>query len=167
MKKCSVCILEKDISEFYVKNKITGRLHAQCKSCYAEKRKLFYQQHYAKYGNAYRERAKQRRASVKILLQDNLYKYLEGKSCISCGFADMRALEFDHIDATGKRFGVARAINSGYAWSEIEKEIKKCRILCANCHRIRTAEQFGWRKWHLGRVVRQSSAKARTPVQFR
>ncbi len=167
MKKCTVCFLEKSESDFYVKAKLTGKLHSHCKGCYAQKRKLFHDAHYTKYGDAYRERARIRAANIKRLRQDKLYEYLKNKSCSICGFDDIRTLDFDHIDPTKKRFSIARAINERYSWEEIAKEIKKCRILCSNCHRIRTAEQFGWRKWHLGGMVTQSSAKARTPVQFR
>ena len=96
---------------------------------------------------------------MKRLRQDQLYEYLAGKSCENCKFGDIRVLDFDHIDPATKRFSIARGINEAYAWEEILKEIKKCRILCSNCHRIRTAEQFNWRKWRLGGVVTQESAK--------
>ena len=167
MKICTVCSVEKDESLYYVKNKISGALHSQCKSCYAVKRKYFYELHYAKYGDAYRQRARIRQANIKRILQDKLYEYLQGKSCEACAFSDIRVLDFDHIDPKTKRFSIARGVNERYMWSEIEKEIKKCRILCSNCHRIRTAEQFNWRKWRLGGVVTQSSAKAQTPVRTR
>lgn len=146
MKRCTVCNTEKDKTLFYIKNKESGKLHSQCKVCYAHKRKLFQEAHYAKYGDAYRERARIRATHIKRLRQDKLYEYLKDKSCSVCGFSDIRALDFDHIDPDGKRFSIARAINERYSWDEIAKEIKKCRILCSNCHRIRTAEQFGWRK---------------------
>lgn len=90
-----------------------------------------------------------------------------GKGCEHCGIDDIRVLDFDHLDPKLKSFSIARAINESYSWDKILEEIKKCRILCANCHRIRTAEQYNWRKWRLGRVVRQDSAKVRTPVQIR
>jgi hypothetical protein len=167
MKICSVCCEPKDEAEFYFKNRARGRLHAQCKICYANKRLKFMKEHYLKYGDDYRARARARKTAIKRLRQEQIVAYLKDKSCESCGFNDIRTLDFDHIDPATKRFGIARALNNCYSWEEILAEIKKCRILCANCHRIRTAEQFGWRKWHLGGVVTQSSAKARTPVQFR
>ena len=36
-----------------------------------------------------------------------------------------------------------------YEWSSIEEEIAKCEVRCANCHRQRTALQFGWPKLEL------------------
>lgn len=167
MKACTVCGLLKDGSDFYFKNKAAGKLHSQCKNCYTVKRKLFAEEHYKKYGDEYRLRTRQRKRAIKRLRQEQIIAYLRDKKCEVCGFADIRALDFDHIDPQTKRFGIARALTNCYAWEEIEKEIKKCRILCANCHRIRTAKQFNWRKWHLGGVVTRSSAKAHTPVRFR
>lgn len=158
-KSCTVCKEVKELSQYYFKDKTKGWLHSQCKNCYKAKRANFMKEHYAKYGDAYRARARARQAAIKEMLQDKLYEHLQGKSCERCGFDDIRALDFDHIDPAEKRFTIARAINDGYAWEEILKEIKKCRILCSNCHRIRTAEQYNWRKWRLGGVVTQGSAK--------
>lgn len=146
MKICTVCGVEKPDKDFYLKNKEKGRLHSQCKQCYAAKRKIFMQEHYLKYGDAYRLRARARKGRLKKQRQEQLYGLLQGKSCERCGIDDMRVLDFDHIDSSTKKFSIARAVNDGYAWELIIEEIKKCRILCANCHRIRTAEQFGWRK---------------------
>jgi hypothetical protein len=73
-------------------------------------------------------------------------EYMIDKGCEQCGIDDIRVLDFDHLDPKLKSFGIARAINASYSWEKIQEEIKKCRILCANCHRIRTAEQYSWRK---------------------
>ena len=167
LKVCSVCFIPKDPSDYYVKDSASGRLHAQCKACYKTKRMKKYHEYYNIHKEAYRARAVERKTKTKKLLQSKLYRYLKNKKCEFCGFNDIRALEFDHIDSEQKRFGIARAINDCYSWVKIEQEIKKCRILCANCHRIRTAEQQRWSKWRLGRVVRQDSAKVRTLVQIR
>lgn len=167
MKNCTVCGLEKTLSSFYFKNRTAGKLHSQCKDCYTVKRKMFMEEHYLKYGDAYRKRARERKALIKKQRQDQLIEYLAGRGCEICEVDNILVLDFDHIDSRTKKFSIARAINEGYAWEEILREIKKCRILCSNCHRIRTAEQFGWRKWRRGRVVRQNSAKVLTPVRSR
>ena len=167
MRLCTVCQEQKDESAFFYKNKLAGKLHAHCKSCYASKRTLYMKEHYRKYGDQYRLRARERKRVIKKLRQDQLYAYLVDKKCELCGFSDIRTLDFDHIDPLTKKFGIARGIATCYPWEAVMSEIKKCRILCSNCHRIRTAEQQNWRKWRLGGVVTRSSAKAQTPVQFR
>jgi hypothetical protein len=100
--------------------------------------------HYQRYGEQYRERAKIRRAKIKKILQTKMLEYLHDKSCQFCGENDPRVLDFDHIDPKQKSIGIARAITNGIDWDRILKEIQKCRILCANCHRKHTAEQQGW-----------------------
>jgi hypothetical protein len=37
-------------------------------------------------------------------------------------------------------------VHQAYSWTSILAEINKCEIRCANCHRRRTALQFGWPK---------------------
>jgi len=75
-----------------------------------------------------------------------MLKFLADKSCIECGISDSRVLEFDHINPKAKSFSITRAINDTRKWENILLEINKCQILCANCHKIRTAEQQGWYK---------------------
>jgi hypothetical protein len=40
-----------------------------------------------------------------------------------------------------KTAGIASLIANNRPWSEIEAEMAKCDLVCANCHRIRTAER--------------------------
>jgi len=103
-------------------------------------------EHYRKYGDQYRERAKIRRTAVRQDLQKKLMNYLRDKFCVECHEDDIRVLEFDHINPSAKKFGIARAITYGKKWDDILEEINKCQILCANCHKKRTAAQFGWFK---------------------
>jgi hypothetical protein len=59
----------------------------------------------------------------------------KGGKCQICGYDRCHeALEFHHLDETGKDFGIS---NKGYtrSWSRIKQEIEKCLLLCANCHR--------------------------------
>ena len=62
----------------------------------------------------------------------------EKHPCADCGqHYHYSQMDFDHI--TGKkRHNLARYANSAVSISTIKDEIKKCEIVCANCHRYRT-----------------------------
>lgn len=73
--------------------------------------------------------------------------YLQEHPCRDCGETDPVVLDFDHLPGQEKRFEIARAVNaSTRAWSTIRVEIAKCEVVCANCHRRRTARRAGSRK---------------------
>jgi hypothetical protein len=61
-------------------------------------------------------------------------------------------LEFDHRDGTEKVAGICDLVRAGSSWKRIFTEIEKCDVRCVKCHRIRTAEQFGWRVFTFGVV---------------
>lgn len=87
------------------------------------------------------------------LLKKNRKKYIrqlyiewqQEQSCIDCGIDNFVVLELDHVRGK-KTANVADMIRQGYSWEAIQKEIKKCEVVCANCHRIRTAIEFNWYK---------------------
>lgn len=54
-------------------------------------------------------------------------------------------LEFDHRDRNEKAENISNLILNA-SWERIETEIKKCDVLCANCHRRKTAAQFEYRR---------------------
>lgn len=67
-----------------------------------------------------------------------LLKYLEGKSCVQCGECDPVALDFDHLDPSIKHDTISNMISSCHSWAKIERELNKCQVLCANCHKLKT-----------------------------
>ena len=146
MKICTVCGSTKTEGEFFYRDKRNEKLHSQCKSCYVVKRKKIWHEHYHKYGSQYRERAVERNKKLKQKLRKLLLDYLTDKSCVECGNGDYRVLEFDHIDPAIKSFGIAQGIHNIMAWPKILAEIEKCQILCANCHKLKTAGEQGWYK---------------------
>ena len=146
MKDCSKCGVNKSPDQYYIKDSKTGRLHAQCKACYKEHRKTYYKKHYKSYREQYLARAKARRKRVREEFRTNMLTYLSDKKCSMCGEADIRVLEFNHIDPARKSFSISQAVRLGYKWYEVKQEISKCEILCANCHKKVTSEQFGWYK---------------------
>jgi hypothetical protein len=56
--------------------------------------------------------------------------------CADCGYnKHPHALDFDHLD--NKKFSIATSLSRKV--ETILEEIEKCEVVCANCHRIRTA----------------------------
>lgn len=62
-------------------------------------------------------------------------------SCVKCGFSDPRALSFHHRDPKTKEFGISEALRRNTKLAKVVEEVKKCDILCLNCHAILHAEQ--------------------------
>ena len=58
-----------------------------------------------------------------------------GGACRGCGLAfPARLFEFHHLNARTKDFAIS-ADGILRSWDKIEAELKKCVLLCANCHR--------------------------------
>lgn len=146
MKKCTRCGEVKSPLEYFVRDKQTGRLHAQCKLCYKDYRQTYYKAHYEKYKDAYLKRANLRRRRLNQEFRANMTEYMSSRSCADCGENDIRVLELDHITPENKLFTISQAIKLGRSWNDVLAEIKKCRVLCANCHKKRTARQHNWYK---------------------
>ena len=69
-----------------------------------------------------------------------LIEYFAAHPCIDCGETDPIVLEFDHL--RDKRFDIGAAL-AYRNWQSILDEIEKCEVVCANCHRRRTARRRG------------------------
>ena len=77
----------------------------------------------------------------------HMWEILIKSSCIDCGTTDPRVLEFDHRVSEEKSFDISRAVSgSTRSWRLIEEEIKKCDIVCSNCHRIRTLTRGNYKR---------------------
>lgn len=60
---------------------------------------------------------------------------LLGGKCSKCGWhGDQAAMQFHHKDADKKDFIIGNVGNK--SWDSIKNEMKKCILLCANCHMI-------------------------------
>lgn len=61
-------------------------------------------------------------------------EYLGGR-CARCGYDRCtEALEIHHLESSEKDFGIS---DKGYtrSWNRVREELRKCELLCANCHR--------------------------------
>jgi hypothetical protein len=57
--------------------------------------------------------------------------------CADCSERRLATLQFHHLNAEEKMFNIADAVRNGISLDRIKDEIKKCIVLCANCHAIR------------------------------
>ena len=62
----------------------------------------------------------------------------KGSVCFDCGLVSeyLSLFDFHHIDPTKKDFSLSVEGRSK-SWDTVRKELDKCVMLCANCHRIR------------------------------
>lgn len=138
---CYTCGLPKPTSEFAVKDKERGTRSTKCRSCQA----AYSREHYRRNRPSYLRRAASRRKITREQCRQEVFDYLITHPCVDCGEKDPIVLEFDHRDPSKKRGSISRLITQ-VTWSTLELEIAQCDVRCANCHRRRTAEQFGWAK---------------------
>jgi hypothetical protein len=70
---------------------------------------------------------------------------LKAVPCADCG-GEFPAvcMDFDHRDPSTKSFTISA--NKTVSWEKLLAEIAKCDVVCANCHRLRSAVRGGW--WH-------------------
>lgn len=71
-------------------------------------------------------------AEVRKQIKEWALEY-KGKQCIICGYSKcVQALDFHHLH--DKDFNLSDR-NLKLDWIEIKKELDKCIVVCANCHR--------------------------------
>lgn len=93
--------------------------------------------HYERNKDSYLEKNKEIRERNRAYVRS----IKESGACSDCGISDFRVLDFDHLPGQEKRAEVSRMVAYGFSIESIKKEIAKCDLVCANCHRIRTHER--------------------------
>lgn len=127
MKKiCVTCNGEKNLSEFRKDRSRKDGYRSSCKIC---DREYHRSKHQEKYGEkrAIRDRKKR---------DENRSKLTEIKrqnGCLCCDENEPICLEFHHTEPNEKEFMISA--HTHRSWSFIEKELKKCVIVCSNCHK--------------------------------
>lgn len=136
-KKCYTCGETKEITEFNKNKNRKDGLNSICRECSKARSKKYYAEN--------REHHKEETIKRKLAqLETNrrfVYDYLLENPCVDCGEADPVVLEFDHLPGCDKKYLLSLMVSGGYSIKTIRKEIDKCDVVCANCHRRRTAER--------------------------
>ena len=134
--KCSKCNLDKTEEEFSWKYK-NKRRSTICKECHNK----YSKKHYLDNKEEYSQRLSKWRIAYKKANKDYILNYLKQHPCVDCGESDPVVLEFDHIVPSSKEYHVS--IMVGNSLNTIKKEIEKCEVRCANCHRRRHSLESG------------------------
>lgn len=69
------------------------------------------------------------------VVREKCFLMLGGK-CEKCGEIDFDVLTFHHINPNEKKYDVCKLIANGHSFEnkKLQDELKKCKILCFNCH---------------------------------
>lgn len=137
IKICGSCKEIKTENDFYKNCVKKDGLGSYCKKCNT----LWVKKRYLRNKEYYDNKNKEAR----LRNQKYVHKYLLDHPCIDCGEKDPVVLEFDHIK--DKKICVSEMVRKLHALSSIQKEIEKCVIRCANCHRKKTAKERNWFKF--------------------
>lgn len=138
MRVCSACKQEKNLEDFHLKNKLTGKRQYMCKLCRADYIRSHYEANKAKY----KAQTRVSNEAKKKFHQDLIIEYLREHPCVDCGNSDIEVLQFDHRDQDTKISEISR-LRTG-STKRLLREMDKCDIRCANCHMKRTRRQLGW-----------------------
>lgn len=135
---CGRCRIAKPADAFAWRDKDRGIRQPWCRDCHNGHKRGFY----ALNRTTEIARVARRRDAIARESSMRVRAYLQVYPCVDCGESDPEVLEFDHLH--DKKHDVTTMVASGHLWSSIEREIAKCEIRCANCHRRRTAQQRGF-----------------------
>jgi len=140
-KKCPGCKNVQDINQFEFKDKYKIGRSSWCRTCNREYKK----KHYLKNKDRYVSAAEICNNKRRLVIRKAILDYLKDHPCVDCGESDPVVLEFDHRDPTQKVAAISKLRGNRCDLDTIiKKEIEKCDVRCANCHRRKTAKQFNW-----------------------
>ena len=145
-KKCGKCKKHKDLSEFSDREATkSDGLQSWCKGCIVETQE-----------------------ATAIRNARHVQEYLKTHHCVTfgCGQSNPWMLDFDHIDRSTKYKSVSQLVKQGASIAVINEEIAKCQILCANCHRMKTAEEGRYNSGIIDWDDPFMAAEAKRPVNI-
>ena len=119
-KICTTCRESRDLSRYYVRKNKKGEPYRVtiCKECRTKHEMHRYHR-----------------------VRKFIWDYKAEHPCVDCGEANPIVLEFDHINKEEKKFTIGHAPQT-HSKKQLNEEIAKCEVRCANCHKKRTFAQL-------------------------
>jgi hypothetical protein len=157
-RKCGRCGQSKNPDDFAWRRRERGQRDNYCRPC----RAAYKQQHYAANRARYIAAALRRSQAIARERAAYLVAFFVENPCVDCGERDPLVLEFDHLGE--KSFNISKGLRD-HSWQAVLDEIDKCDVVCANCHRRRTALRAGFARGGSS-MVEPRPSKAMMRVRF-
>lgn len=123
-KVCSTCGEEKLLSAFRKdKTQKSGR-QPRCKVC----ARAYINANYKRY----KEKTVSRNAERMKKMRQRLNEYKAQQKCFFCKEDEIVCLDFHHVDPSTKDLQLSHVTTQ--SWDTIMEEVKKCIVVCKNCH---------------------------------
>jgi 5-methylcytosine-specific restriction endonuclease McrA len=132
-KRCGECSEIKPMAEFHLNSRSRDGRQWRCKTCNIRINREWYANHPEVKSGRMSTNARQRRLDAHWRILD----YLRAHPCVDCGEPDPVVLDFDHLRDKVKNISAMLR----HRWDAVLAEIDKCEVVCANCHRRRTARR--------------------------
>lgn len=136
---CPRCQRDLGVAEFGFRDRQHTRRQSYCRACQNHAWREWYaepankERHLALVAARRRRRIQRNRALVSAA---------KDRPCEDCGGEfDTEVMDLDHI--TGEKLGEVSSMIYTAATSAVRREIAKCEVVCANCHRRRTRRRAG------------------------
>lgn len=134
-KICSECKISKVLEEFNFRYeefnfryKARNVKHGYCRDC----GKLLTRSHYRRNKRQYLDKNSRSVAACRRFTRE-----MKNRPCADCGVIyPYYVMDFDHRENKTKKFLVSQTAQMSI--NAIKREISKCDVVCANCHRERT-----------------------------
>ena len=134
IKKCRVCKVELSLETNWTPGR---KVHCDniCRSCFNVKNKV------KQAGPGAQAIQQNRRKRILDFVSE--YKLEIGCQSDTCAGHPHhpQVLDLAHIDRATKSEPGRSAYNDGWSLDRVKAEIAKCKVLCANCHRIETQNE--------------------------
>ena len=105
--------------------------HGYCRECCRD----YMRKYYAAHRERSNQKSKEHQAKIRRTVQAE-----KRRPCCDCGnLYSPEVMDFDHRTGVEKKFRLANAGSKNP--EDVKQEIAKCDVVCANCHRVRTARR--------------------------
>lgn len=96
-----------------------------------EKQKVYQKKYWEKHKQYYVGRASIRRKKLQEIINRE-----KDVPCFSCGIKyPPYVMDLHHTDPEKKEYAISTILTKGWSEKRLLEELKKCIVLCSNCHR--------------------------------